>query len=121
MLKEVKRNCGNSTCLGRFAGGLPATSPSSSFLARFPVINALLVDKRLLVVAEAVVGVMGVTWVELVRGAGRWRGAGGRLVRVLAASAAFFVASASSWRTFFVCRIRNCTVQSRRSAGLVKF
>src|SRR5437588_4350666 len=119
MLKEVKPNCANSTGLGRFAGGLPATSRSSSFLARFAVINALLVDKGLLVVAGAVMGVVGVTGVELVAGAGWRRGAGQHLARARAAraaSAAFFVASASSWRTFFVCRIRNYIAQSRRSA-----
>ena len=158
----MKRNCGKLTCLGRFAGGvdgLPRTSPSSSFLARFLVVNALLVAEGLLVaigllvakellmaggllilkgrllvatgllpealgglvgVVVAVAGVVGVAGIERAAGTGRRGGAGRRLARARAASAAFF-ASAASWRIFFVCRIRNFTAQSRRSAGLVKF
>ena len=167
MLKDVKRTCGKSTCLGHFAGGVdgfPGTSPSS-FLAHFLVVNALLVAEGLLVaigllvakellmaggllilkerlliatgllpealwalgalvgvVAEAVVGVVGVEGIERAAGAGLWGGAGRCFfARVRVASAAFFSVSAASWQIFFVCKIRNCTAQSRRSTGLVKF
>ena len=50
MLKAVNGNSGSSTCLGRFAGGLPGISASSSsFFAPYLVVNTLLVVNALLV------------------------------------------------------------------------
>jgi len=76
-LKAVNHNSGSSTCLSRFAGGLPGTSASSSFLACFLVVNALLVAKGLLIAGGVLVlagllvttGFQGVLGVLVVAGA----------------------------------------------------